>query len=97
MVFGSKITGRRYAPERNSTGEWAHDYGVILKAPNPFNPDKKALLLFGCFGFGTWAAGRHACSGRFLAEPKIAAGADGLTIVRTEIVKGVPQFPQPCE
>ena len=95
--FRSRVTGRRYGPERDASGECVYDYGAIVRAPNPFNPDKKVLLLFGCFGFGTWAAGRHACSARFLADPRIAAGADGLTIVRTEIVKGVPQFAQPCE
>ena len=68
------------------------DHGAILSAQNPFATSHRIMVLFGCFGFGTWAAAR------FLTRPKdwAAAGADSdvlnfEAVVSASIVAGGPQ------
>jgi hypothetical protein len=91
VSFYSTVTRTLFAPERNAAGQIAVDFGVILRVPNPFAPGRRVLMLFGCFGFGTWAAGRCAGSESFLAEPLVAAGADLECVVRTDVIRDVPQ------
>lgn len=78
-------------------GKVVADHGVILRVTNPFDRARKALLLFGCFGFGTWAAGRCVCSEDFLVHPTVRGGSDIECVVRSEVVRGVPQQPRICE
>jgi hypothetical protein len=97
VSFYSNASRTPFVPERDGNGEVCVDFGVILRAPNPFANDRRVVALFGCFGFGTWAAGRCALSDGFLSDPTVAKGAALECVVRTEIVRGVPQQATVCE
>jgi len=47
-----------YHPQVGQPGEPGKDFGVAVRGSNPVHPDKDALLLAGCWGFGTWASAR---------------------------------------
>jgi hypothetical protein len=96
VSFASVEANRLYSPEFAS-GKVIVDYGIILRTSNPFDRRHKVLVLFGCFGFGTWASGRCVCSEEFLAHPLVAAGSNVECVVRAEVVRGVPQQPIICE
>jgi hypothetical protein len=96
ISFRSPATNRLYVPVRQSEDEMI-DYGVILREQNPFSPLHHVLALFGCFGFGTWAAGRLASLDDFLASTSVADGDDIECVLSTVVVRGVPQRPQICE
>ena len=49
----------RHAPKYTKDGQWViTDFGVIIKAKNPWNPRNNIICIFGCYGFGTWAGVR---------------------------------------
>jgi hypothetical protein len=95
ISFIDGVTRQAYAPEFRADDVSA-DYGVILRTTSPFDRKRKVLMLFGCFGFGTWAAGRFVCGEEFLAHPLTSSGADVECVVRTEIVRGAPQHTHIC-
>ncbi|NOX45289.1 MAG: hypothetical protein GXO72_06130, partial [Caldiserica bacterium] len=55
-VIYDKDKKREYSPERDEQGKITKDYGLIIFGPNPFNPDKRLLLLAGVWGAGTLGA-----------------------------------------
>lgn len=96
LAISSGATSTTFVPEYDA-GKLVADHGAILRVTNPFDRRRKALLLFGCFGFGTWASGRCVCSEEFLSHPVVRTGADIECVVRAEVVRGVPQQPIICE
>ena len=42
------------------------DYGILVRSPNPFAPNKSLVLICGIHGFGTWAGGRLPFDDEFL-------------------------------
>jgi len=44
------------------------DYGVIIRARNPFNPGKLLVVLAGAYGYGSWAAAKLALENGFAEE-----------------------------
>jgi len=89
--FASKASGKSFAPNISGSGEVTLDYGVIIRARHPSSGNSRVLALLGCFGFGTWAAGRCIVSDKFLSHEVVSAGSDLVCIVKTEIFRGVPQ------
>ncbi|MVT11398.1 nucleotide-binding protein [Chitinophaga tropicalis] len=89
VSFRNNETGDRFVP-KIINNKVQKDFGVIIKAPNPFNPKRNAVLLFGAFGYGTWAAIKYATSLDFL-ENKIVSEQYFECIVETEVVKDTPQ------
>lgn len=67
------------------------DYGLILCGPNPFCPDKKMMLIAGCYGHGTWAGARYVGSKEFLELPQIKDGGTFECLIKTDIVRDTPQ------
>lgn len=47
---------KTYAHPASSGGSLALDVGYIIVADNPYKMSRRVILLFGCFGYGTWAA-----------------------------------------
>jgi hypothetical protein len=69
------------------------DCGVIIRAPNPFNPKKTVVILCGSYGYGTWAAVQLAQSRDFLSQVTRRSG--GLECVfEVGVVRDTPQCPQ---
>jgi Predicted nucleotide-binding protein containing TIR-like domain len=91
VSFASKGSGKSFVPNISGNGEVTSDYGVIIRARHPSSGKSSVLGLFGCFGFGTWAAGRCIVSDEFLSDKVVSAGSDLVCIVKTEIFRGVPQ------
>ena len=86
------LTGQPYAPvTKPNSGEILMDYGLILKASNPFAPSKQVLLIAGCFGYGTWAGVRFAISKEFVTNQIVAEGKPLECVIETDILRGTPQ------
>jgi hypothetical protein len=86
--------GKIYIPKRNASNIAVEDYGVIVKAPNPFNPEKTVILLAGSFGHGTHGAATVLASEYLLNQISIAAeGKSFEAIVHTDVVNDWPQTP----
>ena len=43
------MAGRKYQAAPGET-----DYGIIIRAPNPFDPRKAMIIIAGAYGHGTW-------------------------------------------
>jgi hypothetical protein len=80
--------------------EVIQDYGVIIRARNPFDPwgrkpfdprqGKRVVIIYGCYGFGTLAAVLYSQTKEFLEM--IENGDDDIEcIVVCTVVKGTPQ------
>jgi hypothetical protein len=97
VSFRSPRTHQVYAPEWNGQSVEV-DYGVIIRSQNPFATDRSVLLMFGCYGYGTRAAGRFVCSDEFLRLAEVEKGGGDLEcVVRTEVIGGAPQRASLCE
>ena len=51
---------RLYVPSEPDRDGVVTDYGLILRAPNPFAADKEIMIIAGSFGHGTVAGTRYA-------------------------------------
>jgi len=70
------------------------DCGIIIRASNPFNPDKTVVILCGSYGYGTWAAVDYAKSKQFLSQ--IPHRSDTVECVfMVDVVRDTPQRPVP--
>jgi hypothetical protein len=77
-------------------GKVQSDYGLIIRAPNPFDPAKNVIILCGTYGYGTWAAVRFAQSREFLAElAKIRSARAIECVVGVDVVRESPQRLRP--
>ena len=91
ITIVDRQTARRYDAISLDNTNIATDRGAILSAPNPFSTRHRVIALFGCFGFGTWAAAR------FVTRPELwpdnlAADADDFeAIISAPVVNGGPQ------
>lgn len=66
------------------------DCGVIIRAPNPFNPAKTVVILCGSYGYGTWAAVQYAQSREFLRQ--VPRHSDAMECVfMVDVVRDTPQ------
>jgi hypothetical protein len=70
------------------------DCGVIIRAPNPFNPTKTVVILCGSYGYGTWAAVEYAQSRTFLSQVPHRSGAIECVFM-VDVVRDTPQCPDP--
>jgi hypothetical protein len=51
------------------------DYCIIIRAANPFDPQKQVLYIGGAYGYGTWAGVRYALSDEFCKNAIVTAKA----------------------
>jgi hypothetical protein len=69
-IVDSAPHDKKYMPCYTRTGATdvnaGTDYGLIVRASNPYNADMPALIVGGCFGYGTWGGVRHLLSKGFL-------------------------------
>jgi hypothetical protein len=93
VSFASKGSGKSFVPNISGSGEVTSDYGAIIRARHPSYGKSCVLALFGCFGFGTWAAGRCIVSDEFLSDKVVSSGSDLVCIVKTEIFRGYRSRP----
>lgn len=55
-----KASWKKYKPKSDS------DYGIIIRARNPFNPNKALIIFAGAHGYGTWGGVNLALEDNFL-------------------------------
>lgn len=74
-----------------------HDYAIIVRSYNPFDPSKELLFISGYHGFGTWGAMRGLLSPEFLeklyATRQIQTDPYFECVVRTRVVDLEPEIP----
>jgi hypothetical protein len=70
------------------------DYGLVVKATNPINPDSSVLVFAGSFGYGSWAGVRLAQLPEFLAAQPVSEGASIECLCKTEVFEEIPQRPK---
>jgi hypothetical protein len=70
--------------------EISTDYGAIIRAPNPFAPEKHLLLIAGSFGYGTWAGTRFAISKPFTKNKIVVKSESVECLVEADIVLKTP-------
>jgi hypothetical protein len=49
-------TGQKFLPRLGDSGDVVLDYGLSIRAPNPFNANRLVLIVAGSFGYGTFSA-----------------------------------------
>jgi hypothetical protein len=81
------LTSAKYRPKRDGR-DLSQDIGVIIEAANPFDSEKRVLLLFGCFGYGTWAAARFSKTGSFLDA--LVTSRDVECVLQADVVQASP-------
>jgi len=84
-------TDQTYVPSGTGTDEIMEDYGIILYTSNPFSPDKKAMLIAGSFGYGTWAGCRFVMSQEFLAHPLAVRQSPMECLIHVDLFRETPQ------
>ena len=86
-----------YRPELDDRNVLVRDYGVIIRARNPFlSPkakDKRIVIIYGCYGFGTLAAVLYSLERDFIKEIQDTK-EDIECIVGCDVVKDTPQRPR---
>jgi hypothetical protein len=71
------------------------DFGIIIKTNNPFNKDKKCIVIAGCYDYGTYLASRVLVTPDNVKKIlKSVKDDDFEIIVSGEILNGVPQNPE---
>jgi hypothetical protein len=80
----------------NPTISWSDegtstDYGIIISHRNPFSCGGRALLIAGCFGFGTWAGARFISSSEFLDNEVVSSGSPFECLVEAQVFLDAPQ------
>jgi hypothetical protein len=92
IAFHDTCDNRVLAPKVNSiSGEVIKDYGLVVRAKNPFAPEKWVTVIAGSFGFGSWAGARYAASGEMAKRKEIAGKKEYELLVECEVVGGSPQ------
>ncbi|ACU73963.1 hypothetical protein Caci_5103 [Catenulispora acidiphila DSM 44928] len=82
--------GKTYDPDPPTNGEGT-DFGVLVRAVNPFNPEASVLIVAGAYGLGTWAGARLVHSKAFMQEPLVRAMIPFECLFETDVVASTPQ------
>lgn len=91
-------TGKSYAPKAELDGEGRGvitlDYGLLVKASNPFDSRGRVVIFSGCFGYGTWSGVKLARMPEFLRSSLVSQGAPLECLYKVEVVEEIPQEPE---
>jgi hypothetical protein len=88
-VLLDKQDNRLLGPVRQIDG-LRTDCGVIIRCPNPFNPDAEVVIFCGSYGYGSWAAVQFAQSREFLDHiPRRARFIE--CVLTVDVVRETPQ------
>jgi hypothetical protein len=84
-VFSPRLTSNSLGQAQVKT-----DYGLLVKAPNPFQQGSHVLIIAGSFGYGTWAGVRLAQDETFLRQKGVSSGPVEC-IYETDVAEDAPQ------
>jgi hypothetical protein len=92
LVLYDSLTDKRYAPRIElESNKVAIDYGIVLADRNPFSQDKRALVVAGSFGYGTWGGIRLVTSKQFLGHPTVKKGKSVECLFEVDVTLETPQ------
>jgi hypothetical protein len=77
--------GVYHSPTLGESKEPGVDYAVVTRGRNPLQPEGDALLLAGCWGFGTWASASVAFRPDFNSHEMVKSGEDFEALVRVAV------------
>ena len=77
--------GVYYHPKMTDPSGASTDYAVVIRGRNPLNPDGEALLLAGCWGFGTWASARIAFRPDLNLHESVKSGEHFEALVQVDV------------
>jgi TIR domain len=77
--------GVDYHPGVGLDGSLGKDFGLVIRGSNPAHPKKDALLLAGCWGFGTWASARMAFLPQLNAHELVNGTGHFEALVETDV------------
>ena len=87
-----------YEPEGGREGDHVtrndrieRDYGVIVKAPSPWNPDATVVLLYGASTYGTAAAASY-----FVEQRRLRRPTHFTALIRVDVTGGYNGKPTLC-
>jgi hypothetical protein len=66
------------------------DYGALIRAHSPFDPERTVVIIFGIYGYGTLAGARLCLSPDFLARCARLPGFNIECIFRVDLAQGIP-------
>jgi hypothetical protein len=91
-------TGETYSPSREIDEEGREivtvDYGLLVQAPNPWEPRHKVMIVAGGYGYGTWAGVKLARSPQFLRSQLALRGKAVECLYKTDVIEEIPQRPE---
>jgi len=90
------LADRYYFPAGGGRRPVTMDVGVIKMLANPFARDRKALIMAGSYGYGTWAAPILVRNKTFLDHPVIRSGEPFECLFTVPVVAGRPEDPRIC-
>lgn len=93
IAIYDSLQEKLYIPSKKdeSSKEVSKDYGVIIKTENPFDKKKDILIIYGAYGFGTWAGVRFAVTEAFTNHEIISTCKSFECLIETEVVLDTPQ------
>jgi plasmid maintenance system antidote protein VapI len=83
-------TGQIYSPRSLRRGAGT-DFGIVIKARNPFNPQNSVMIIAGSFGYGSWAGARIVTDPAILEQHLESPGVSFECLFATEVVDRSPQ------
>jgi len=84
-------TGKQYRPERLRDRGSFSDYGIVVLAPNPFNPKTHVLVVAGLYGYGSWAGARLVTQEEFARNDLVVSGTPFEAMFTVDVVDQTPQ------
>jgi hypothetical protein len=94
IIVVDDLSDAQFAPSYDKEGNVVIDYGIVVRAPNPFGAREKGRYAYsfaGCFGFGTQTAVDCATDHRFLNAELVVAGAPIECLVRATVADSTPR------
>jgi hypothetical protein len=83
--------GKQYRPERLQDRGSFSDYGLVVLAPNPFNPKTHVLVVAGLYGYGSWAGARLVTQEDFARNDLVVSGTPFEAMFTVDVVDQTPQ------
>ena len=90
-THNKKVYSALHTGKIESLSNIDRDYGVVIRAPNPFAPNKQVLLIAGSLAYGTWAGIRFAVSKQFMRDTVSSTDSSIECLIETDVLRGTPQ------
>jgi hypothetical protein len=83
-------TNQWHSPVFDASQRILKDIGLVVDAPNPFDSDRRVIVIAGAFGYATWAGARFLASKEFLSIQRHKTMITEF-LIETSVVRQTPQ------